>query len=83
MGLTTACCGRAECGGECGNEWQGEQALPRDLPAAVLALNKAWNEKQPEEVIADHLDLCRRYALATTAENAAWPKDLPIGPQEI
>ncbi|WP_185643534.1 hypothetical protein [Burkholderia sp. Bp8990] len=33
----TACCGRSECGGECGNEWRGMRpAEPMQTPAAYL-----------------------------------------------
>lgn len=30
----TACCGRRECGGECGNEWRGMVATPPRAPVA-------------------------------------------------
>jgi hypothetical protein len=31
--LVTACCGRRECGGECGNEWMGMERVLAALPA--------------------------------------------------
>lgn len=33
------------------------------LAQAVLTLNSAWNRKEPEDVIAGHIDLCRRLAI--------------------
>jgi hypothetical protein len=36
------------------------------LVEAVLALNSAWNHKEPHEAIAGRLDLCRRLALQAT-----------------
>lgn len=35
--MVTACCGRAECGGECGNEWAGMQPPEAMAPAAPVA----------------------------------------------
>lgn len=51
-----------------------QAAVPEGLPQAVLALNTAWNRKEPEEAIAGHMDLCRRLALAASP---APPKQQP------
>lgn len=54
------CCGRTECGGECGNEWQGTQAAPKllddprlqqlfgDAIEGALAFGFQGNNQPPE-----------------------------------
>lgn len=52
----TECCGREECGGECGNEWRGMKECTCgeegcNSPTSVTvdpAWEKAWDDKSPQ-----------------------------------
>lgn len=52
--MVAACCGRSECGGECGNEWRGmEPAPPPSVPAfteaqVLEAFDKKWAEHRDD-----------------------------------
>lgn len=41
--MVAACCGRTECGGECGNEWRGMQPAPQQ-PAVPESFEKALSD---------------------------------------
>ncbi len=59
----------------CAVFWRQAVAVPANLAGAILSLNTSWNQKEPEDVIAGKLDLCRRLALDTTSPQAAGQKE--------
>lgn len=52
---------------------------PTNLASAVLELNRAWNAKDTEPVIAEHLDLCRRLANAALQQPSQVDSPSPSG----
>lgn len=41
------------------------------LATEILRLNVAWNAKEPEQVLSERLDLCRRLAIEIGAKHSA------------
>lgn len=53
----TVCCSRRECGGECGNEWQGMRAVRRSGEETIMAIMGADNMDHAIRILDEYANL--------------------------